>query len=232
MAKLAGSATFFTALGRDERGDRAAQRLEELGLTVHVAWRDAPQRRGFTYLDDRGERTITVIGERHAPSGDDPLPWDELAAADAVYFTAGDAGALRHARAARRLVATPRAERTIAEAGVTLDALVYSANDDTERAAAERIRPEPELLIATQGRRGGTWTAEHGATGTFKAAELPGPLVDQYGAGDSFAGGFTYALGAGLDVDAALDLAARCGAANLTGRGPYAGQLDAAAVSR
>jgi ribokinase len=232
MAKLAGGATFFTALGRDPLGDRAAERLEELGLTLHVAWRDAPQRRGFAYLDDDGERTITVIGERHAPSGEDPLPWAELADADAVYFTAGDAGALRHARDAGRLVTTPRAADTIAEAGMTLDALVHSGNDETERAAAARIRPAPELLIATQGRRGGTWTAEHGATGTFKAAELPGPLVDQYGAGDSFAGGFTYGLGAGLDVDAALELAARCGASNLTGRGPYAGQLDAAAVSR
>jgi ribokinase len=51
--------------------------------------------------------------------------------------------------------------------------------------------------------------------------------VDAYGAGDSFAGGLTYALGSGLDVEAALELAARCGAANLTGRGPYAGQLTA-----
>ena len=32
-------------------------------------------------------------------------------------------------------------------------------------------------------------------------------------------------LRAGLDLDAAVELAARCGAANLTGRGPYAGQL-------
>jgi hypothetical protein len=35
----------------------------------------------------------------------------------------------------------------------------------------------------------------------------------------------TYALGAGYDVDAALERAARAGAAILTGRGPYEGQL-------
>ena len=40
--------------------------------------------------------------------------------------------------------------------------------------------------------------------------------------------GLTFALGSGMDVDAALSLAARCGAANLTGAGTYAGQLKAA----
>jgi ribokinase len=35
----------------------------------------------------------------------------------------------------------------------------------------------------------------------------------------------TYALGAGKEIEAALALAARCGAACLTGRGPYSGQL-------
>jgi ribokinase len=52
--------------------------------------------------------------------------------------------------------------------------------------------------------------------------------VDAYGAGDSFAAGFTFGLGSGMDVEAALVLAARCGAGNLTGAGPYAGQPSAA----
>jgi ribokinase len=54
--------------------------------------------------------------------------------------------------------------------------------------------------------------------------------LDTYGAGDSFAGGLTFALGAGLPVDEALALAARCGAAALTGRGPYEGQLTRADI--
>jgi RND superfamily putative drug exporter len=36
------------------------------------------------------------------------------------------------------------------------------------------------------------------------------------------------ALGAGMELEAAIELAARCGAACLCGRGPYAGQLSAA----
>jgi ribokinase len=51
--------------------------------------------------------------------------------------------------------------------------------------------------------------------------------VDTYGAGDSFAGGLTYGLAAGLSTEEALALAARCGAACVTGRGPYEGQLTA-----
>src|SRR5215218_5338796 len=107
LARLAGGrGLFFTSLGDDEVGRRVKARLEELGLTVHVAWRDdAPTRRGFTYLDDHSERTITVIGERLAPLGQDDLPWDELRDVDACYFTAGDTGSLRAARAAGALVA-------------------------------------------------------------------------------------------------------------------------------
>ena len=50
--------------------------------------------------------------------------------------------------------------------------------------------------------------------------------MDAYGAGDSFAAGITTGLAAGLAIADAIALGARCGAANMTGRGPYAGQLD------
>lgn len=46
-------------------------------------------------------------------------------------------------------------------------------------------------------------------------------------AGDAFAAGLTFGLGAGLGRDEALRLAARCGASAVTGRGPYTGQLRA-----
>jgi ribokinase len=50
-------------------------------------------------------------------------------------------------------------------------------------------------------------------------------VVDAYGCGDSFAAGLTFALGMGKPAPDALALAAACGAACLTGRGAYAGQL-------
>src|SRR5215213_7157933 len=100
LAKLAGGrGLFFTSLGDDDLGHAAKRGLEQLGLTVHVAWRsDQPTRRAFTYVDDDGERTITVIGPRLEPKRDDRLPWDDLREVDACYFTAGDAPALRAAR--------------------------------------------------------------------------------------------------------------------------------------
>ena len=227
LARLADDAVFFTALGDDELGHRAKRRLEELGLTVHVAWRDEPTRRAFTYLDDDGERTITVIGARLGPHGDDPLPWDELAAAQACFFTAGDPEAVRRARAAGKLVATTRALPVLHEAGVELDALVGSSNDPSEQYVDGALDPPPKLVVRTEGARGGSWVGVEGRTGTWKAVELPGPRADAYGCGDSFAGGLTYALGAGRDVGAALELAARCGAFCFTGHGPYERQLTA-----
>src|SRR5436309_8973437 len=61
------------------------------------------------FRSDAGERTITVIGEKHRPRGDDEtLPWEELHRTDCVYFTGGDVQALRKARHARALIATAR----------------------------------------------------------------------------------------------------------------------------
>jgi ribokinase len=221
LAKLAGEATFFTALGEDERGRRAFEQLSRMGLRVHAAWRPGPQRRAVTFVEEHGERTITVLGSRLVPHGSDALPWDELAEADGVYFTGGDADALRLARAARVLTATPRAMDSLREAGVELDALVGSGKDAGEAYEPGDLEPPPRLHVATLGERGGF--SEPG--GPFPAAPLPGPVVDAYGAGDSFAAGLTYGLAAGMSREEAIDLAARCGAAALTGRGAFAGQL-------
>jgi ribokinase len=225
LARLAGGCTFLTALGDDERGRRTKTGLEAMGVEVHVAWREEPQRRGFVYLDAAGERTITVIGERLAPRAEDPLPWEELRHCDAVYLTAGDAGAVRSARAARRLVATVRALSELNEAHVELDALVSSANDAGERYSPGELDPAPRLVVRTDGADGGDLLAADGTTTRWAAAPLPGPPVDSYGAGDSFAAGLAYGLAEGLPPDGAVALGARCGAACVTGRGPYAGQL-------
>ncbi len=219
LARLAGAAEFLTALGDDGFGHRAAEELGAHGIDVHVAWRSEPQRRGFVFVDDDHERTITVMGRRPVPHAADPLPWDSLGDVDAVYFTGGDTGALRAARAARVLVATPRARQAFEGAGVELDALVHSGSD-----AGEAYRPgdpAPKLVVTTRGGKGGEYEAADGRTGTWAAAPLPGPPVDSYGAGDSFAAALTYALGKGVDIDAALAEAAGSGAAALASRGPY-----------
>jgi ribokinase len=228
LRKLAGAATFFTALGADALGQRSREELAARHrIDVRAAVRDTAHRRGWTYLDDDHERTITVIGERIVPRGADELPWDELEAFDGIYLTGGDADAVRRARAARVLVATPRALDGLRASGVQLDVLVASADDATERAAVHELDPRPRRVVLTAGKEGGTWEGVEGETGAYKAVDLPGDPVDSYGCGDSFAAGLTFGLAAGMGVDGALELAARCGAWCLTGRGPYGRQLTA-----
>jgi ribokinase len=228
LARLAGGCLFLTALGDDPLGHRAKGELESLGVRVHAAWRSVPQRRAFVHVDSGTERTITVMGERIGPNGADPLPWPDLEGIDAVYFTAGDAAALRSARAARKLVASVRAIETLAVADVQLDALVSSTEDEGERYTAGDIEPSPGLVVRTAGAAGGSLVTADGHNSEWVAAPLPGPPVDAYGAGDSFAAGLTYGVGKSSSAEEAVELAARCGAACVTGRGPYEGQLRSA----
>ena len=216
LARLAGESALFCRLGGDEIGRQARARLEAANVRVHTPESDEPQRRGFVYLDDGGERTITVLGEKPRPAGGEgTLPWEQLSDTDGVYFTAGDAEAVRQARRARVLVATARELRTLQTAGVELDALVASGEDEAERYQAGDLEPPPKLVVSTAGALGG-W-AQPG--GPYKAVPRTGEFEDAYGAGDCFAAGLTYALAQGLETADALAFAAERGALALSRRG-------------
>jgi ribokinase len=222
LARLAGEADLFTALGRDELGRKARAELEASSVRVHSSVHEEPQRTAVCLVDETGERTIVVLGDKLLPEGDDEgLPWHELARYDAVYFVSGDVVSLRRARRARVLVATARELHMLRLAGEQLDALVGSGEDDGERYSPRDLEPPPHLVVSTSGALGG-W-AQPG--GPFTAAPIPGDVEDAYGCGDCFAAGFTYALGAGCDPAEAIAFAARCGAAALTGRGVFAAAL-------
>lgn len=220
LREMTGACDFLTAIGSDEPGRMALEGLRALGLHVHAGTREETHRQAFTFVSDDGERTITVLGPKLVPFRSDRLPWDELAEIDAVYFTGGDPDALRAARQARVLVATARELPTLQEAGVELDALVHSGTDLGERYEPGQLEPPPKLVVTTMGREGGEFVAGE-REGTYAAAELPGPLADAYGAGDSFAAGLAFALARGDSVEEALAFAARSGAAAMTIRGAY-----------
>src|SRR5215207_8129504 len=165
------------------------------------------------------------LGHRLGPCGADRLDWRVLDSTDAVYVTAGDVEAVRQARRARTLVATPRGLETLADAHVELDALVASGRDPGELYRPGDLDPAPRVVVRTAGAAGGEWETVSGERGRWGPAPLPGRVRDSYGCGDSFAAGLTYALGAGWKIEQAVELAARCGAACLTGRGPYEAQL-------
>ena len=224
LANLAGSALLFTALGEDELGQRSRRELEARGVTVHAGHAPGSQRRALTHIDEDGERTITVLGDKLLPSGEDgSLPWEELRRCAAVYFVSGDVGALRAARHCPVLVATARELTTLRRASVPLDVLVGRGEDAAERFESGELEPEPNIVVTTAGGLGG-WIRPGGP---FRAAPLPGPVGDAYGCGDCFAAGLTYGLALGKPVDAAVALGTECGAAVLTGRGAYEHQLTA-----
>ena len=232
LARLSGSCSFFTALGDDERGGWSRRRLEELGVRVRAATRSEPTRRAVVFVDAKGERTITTLGERLAPNAADDLPWSELDGVDAVYVTAGDPGAIREARRARVLVATSRIADLLLETGVRLEAVVGSAADPAEAIDPAAFAHPTRLIVRTESVRGGRYETDDGRSGTYDAVAPPGPVIDTYGAGDSFAAGLTFALGVGMDTGSALALAARCGAWCAAGRGPYENQLSASDLER
>jgi ribokinase len=234
LVRLAGECSFYTALGDDDFGHRSLERLEALGVTVHVVWRDEPTRRAVVLVERSGERTITTIGNRLRPEAGDDLPWAAFSEIDSVYVCATDEDGLRAARAASVLTATPREGPTLMTAGVQLDALIGSGRDLGEIYVRGSIVPEPLVVVRTAGTEGGSWETAEGRTGRYEAvpAPAPGPGVepDAYGCGDSFAAGLTYALGAGMDIPHTLQLAARCGAECAAGSGPYQRQLAASAL--
>jgi ribokinase len=214
LAELGATVDFFCALGRDADGEASVEHLSGRGAHMHVAWREEPTRRAITYLTHGGERTIVVVGRRLEPVGSDELDWDLIGQAAGAYFTSGDADALIRARQARVLVASPRGREALAQAGVQLDALVFSEADDDERAWARRLESRARLMVGTQGQAGGHWWGE--SEGRWEAVAPPGEAHDAYGAGDSFAAAFMYGLASGLAVDQAAALAARAGALALT----------------
>jgi ribokinase len=225
LARLAGACLFFTALGADELGRRSRAELARLGADVRAIPEAEPTRRAFTFIDETGERTITVLGEKLRPhGGDSRLAWHQLRGLDAVYFVSGDTEALHHARLARVLVASARELSTLREAGVHLDVLVGSAEDEGELYRAGDLEPPPSIVVTTSGGLGG-WIQPGGP---FRPAPLPGTLVDAYGCGDCFAAGLTFGLARGDVIEEAVALGARCGAAVMTGRGPYRAQLRSA----
>lgn len=214
LARLAGRCELFTALGDDALGRASVRRLAELSLDVHVQHpgRSSATRRAWTHVDDRGERTITVLGEKLLVEG--PLP---LEGYDLVYFVSGDAAALRSARNAKFLAATLREQATLREAELPLDLVVGSLNDPGERYDGSLAA---QFVVLTDGANGGTANGER-----FAAARAPAHVVDTYGAGDSFGAALAFALARGDALDDALALASRAGAAVITGRGPYTAQL-------
>ena len=220
IAKLTRSSVhLFTALGNDLEGRKSFKRLENLGIEMSVAWRDKPTRKAISMIDIRGERAITVAGDRLQPIAEDQLPWEKLNNYDGIFVTATDSKALHYCRKAKIMITTPRIGLSKFDgSNIKLDALIGSDLDPDEKQVRKRIlQPAPKLRIATQGAMGGeAWPG-----GRFEAFKLNSKVVDAYGCGDSFAAGVTAGLSSGWETQEAISLGAHCGAECATHLGPY-----------
>ena len=197
LARMGAEVTFFTTLGSD---GRARPELERHGVRIEAALSDRPQTEVLALVDPARERTLYVVGENEAPAATDPLPWGEIAGMDGCYFTGYDPATVALGRRARVLVVTAR----------RFDALVGSGRDRGERFDLSRLERPPEHVIVTDGARGGSG---------YEAAPVPGPVVDTYGAGDTFVAGVLFGLASGWPLSQTLHHAAERAAEALTWRG-------------
>ena len=209
---------FFTALGNDFYGTQCLNILEKMGIRLHVAWRDKPTRKGFSLIDAEGERSITIIGDRLAPTHKDNLNWNILNDMDGIFITAADKEIFKKSRIAKILCTTPRVGLNIInESGIFLDGLIGSNLDPGEVFSLNELRLIPKFVIKTEGENGGIIFPG----GRYKAIKNKKIKVDSYGCGDSFAAGILYGLSSNWDIEESLNLAKIMGRNCSEHFGPY-----------
>ena len=209
---------FYTALGHDFYGKQCLNILENMGIKLHVAWRDQPTRKGFSLTDSEGERSITIIGERLSPNHNDDLDWNTLNEMDGIFITAADKELLKKSRFAKTLCMTPRVGlNMINESGILLDGLIGSNLDPGEYFSLNELKLKPKYVIKTEGENGGIVFPG----GRYKAIKNKKNNVDSYGCGDSFAAGILYGLSSKWNIEESLNLAKILGKNCSEHFGPY-----------
>ena len=209
---------FFTSLGKDFFGEKSYEILNNMGINLHVAWRDKATRKGFSLIDEKGERSITVIGDRLEPKFNDELNWSLLQEMDGVFITAGDSHLIKKARSSRVLCATPRVGLDkINQSEIEIDSLIGSNLDPGEAYLDNDLRIKPRFIIKTEGELGGICIPG----GRYKASSLKKNKIDSYGCGDSFAAGILYGLASGWNIEKTIRLAKVLGRNCIEYFGPY-----------
>ena len=209
---------FFTSLGNDYYGEQSFKILSNYGIRLHVAWRDKPTRKGFSLIDSNGERSITVIGERLAPTYKDKLDWNLFEKMDGIFITASDSEIFKKARIADSLCTTPRVGiNIINKSNVFLDGLIGSNLDPGEVFSLSDISIKPKLIIKTEGENGGILYPG----GRYEALINAKQKIDSYGCGDAFAAGILYGLSSKWSIDKILNLAKLLGKEASECFGPY-----------
>jgi ribokinase len=226
------------AVGAD--GAWAVGRLRGHGIdTRHVAVVDRPTAHAIINVDPAGENAIVIFpGANHAQ---DPAriaaalseagPGDILLLQNETTAVV-EAARLGRARGCRVIYsAAPFDADAVRAVMAHVDLLVLNAVEAAQLAEALGVTadalPVPEVLV-TRGAQGAAW--RRGA----ETAEVPGLAVtpvDTTGAGDTFTGYVAAALDEGLEMAAAMRLAAAAAALKVTRRGTADAIPDRAEVA-
>tara|TARA_B100000073_G_C23736163_1_gene572230 strand:- start:963 stop:1841 length:879 start_codon:yes stop_codon:yes gene_type:complete len=218
LAELNNEVHFFTSLGRDFYGNKSLELLEEIGLKLHIQWSEKPTRKGFSLVDQDGDRSITIFGDRLNPQSSDKLEWDLLDDMDGIFITAADDILIRRARVAKILCATPRVGLdVINNSKIKLDALIGSNLDPAEAFTCNDLKTNPKFIIKTEGLKGGSVLPG----GRYEASLTSKKPKDSYGCGDSFAAGILYGLTANLGIEKAIEIGKILGRNCVEYFGPY-----------
>ena len=209
---------FFTSLGKDFYGEESFKKLSKMGLNLEVAWRKNSTRKGFSLTDNKGERAITVVGDRLQPRFNDNLNWNLLNDVDGIFITAGDKEIIKKARSAKIICASPRIGlEVINESKVLLDCLIGSNLDPGESYELKELNIKPKLVIKTEGKDGGIIFPG----GRYSAEKNMNPIIDSYGCGDSFAAGILYGLTSQWHIENTIKLGKVLGRNCSEHFGPY-----------
>jgi sugar/nucleoside kinase (ribokinase family) len=212
--------TLVTAVGKDTAGSWQVRRLREAGVDVLAIERvPGPSTRSILLIDPEGERTIVNLGRVQ-----EPVPPRRLLQlpADLVYVRS------RSTLLAPLLAELVRRHRVIAHippmaAGIFPAHVVVASASDMDApalaqplAAARQVAGNTlEWMVLTRGADG----AEAFGPRHLTQRAVTARAVDTTGAGDAFAAGLCHALAAGTDMQAALAVAVRWGAAKVAQEG-------------
>ena len=154
-------------LGRAGPGERRAP-----GESRGDRARRGPRRqtRGVAAVDESADRAILIIGGPTSARIDDQLPWEDIAACDAAYFTGHDSATVAAARRARSLVVSSRRLAELVESGVRADVLIASAGDPSRRSTPTGCRCRP---ARSSGPRAATAAASPPRTAAAAAGTRP-----------------------------------------------------------
>lgn len=220
LAELDRETHFLGAVGDDERGSEALERLERAGVEPHVRLAEEPTTTKYVLVDERGEIALLGTGGANESFDTDDIPDEVLGSAGGLHLTAqppDTAEAL--ARSADDAVVSfdpgrRGADREYGDLLEHVDVLFATARE------ARALDADVPAVVTKCGSDGATWA---GAGGVVDSDGVDiGTAVDTTGAGDAFAAGFLAVWLEDRDPERALSVANACGALAAAEEGPDA----------